>query len=354
LAFKNRLIQWLVRFKQKGSGFKEHFLIVSTTGFGDTLWATPALRALKQNFPESYVGVLTSPLGREVLKNNPHVDEFFVLKKPHFFSLVSIYFALKKRHIGQILVFHASQRMVFALCAFLNPAALIGTRGLNKSLDALFTKTLDHGSIHEIERRLKIVEETGAISLDPLLEFPLQREDEEKASHFLSENQIPSYLPLIGLHPGSKDAFKRWPEEHFVEVGNRLKQHTGCQILVTGDQAEKSLVESIASKIEGAIPIVGKLEVGTLAGLFRKLSLLITNDTGPMHLAFALNTPTIALFSPTDPRLCGPYKAKKNIVISKKPTCRPCLRKKCRDAFCLLQISPQEVYDSALTLFYPT
>jgi heptosyltransferase-1/heptosyltransferase-2 len=81
------------------------------------------------------------------------------------------------------------------------------------------------------------------------------------------------------------------------------------------------------------------------------MKMVIANDTGPMHLAFAQKTPTIGLFTPTDPALCGPYYVDAAVTIAKKPTCTPCLRKRCKEPFCLMQISVQEVYDTALDLY---
>src|SRR5262249_33690576 len=151
--------------------------------------------------------------------------------------------------------------------------------------------------------------------------------------------------PLIALHPGAKDGFKQWPAAHFVELGNRLVRSLGCRIIVTGTPQEKSLVESISSQIDRAIPATD-LPLLSAAALIKKMDLMISNDTGPMHIAFATRTPTIGIFAPTDPKLCGPYFVENALTVAKKPTCSPCLKKKCGEPFCLLQIGVQEVYDS--------
>jgi ADP-heptose:LPS heptosyltransferase len=83
-----------------------------------------------------------------------------------------------------------------------------------------------------------------------------------------------------------------------------------------------------------------------MAALIEKLDLLITNDTGPMHIGFAMETPTFALFAPTDPNLCGPYKINHAVVIQKPQTCIPCLRKACASPFCMEQISLENVYEA--------
>ena len=98
--------------------------------------------------------------------------------------------------------------------------------------------------------------------------------------------------------------------------------------------------------------MAGELTLEVFSALLKRLSLFITNDTGPMHLAFAAETPTVAIFGPTDPTLCGPHRVKHAIALSATPTCAPCLKKNCAEPFCLMQIGPDAVYDAALKLYY--
>lgn len=362
MNIKNRCIQGLVhalnflrqwKKKKTVSSTESHrFLVVSTTGLGDTLWGTPALKALRANFPDAYIAVLTSEIGREVLKYNRHVDDLFVIKKQTLFSLIHLYFSVWKKKIHTALIFHTSQRPILPFCFLIGAQEIIGTEGINKGLDFLLTQALENKPMHEIARRMEIVRRVGACSLDSLIELFTSEEDEKQAIAFLEKHQVLPYLPLIGIHPGAKDKFKQWDPECFIEVGNRLVQHLGCQIFVTGNQSEKELVEQVSSQIPGAISVYGQLPLRSLAGLIKKMSLMIVNDTGPMHMAFAMHTPTVALFTPTDPKLCGPYFATRAQIIEKKKTCTPCLKKKCHEPFCLLQISPDEVYEASLNLFY--
>lgn len=351
---KNQLIKNFVKiFKPKklNLGEEKRFLILSTTGLGDTLWGTPAIRALRKCFPTSYIGVITSSVGKTCLQHNRRIDELFAVENPVLLSLLPLYLKLKKRRITHVLNFHTSQRPILPLASILGAAEIVGTYGINKGLDFLLTQALDHENFHEIQRRLDIAAHVGAQTLDSSMELFLSQDDEKLAEHFLSDHHIPSYLPLIALHPGAKDEFKQWPAAHFVELGNCLVRSLGCCIIVTGTPQEKSLVESISSQIDRAIPATD-LPLLATAALIKKMDLMISNDTGPMHVAFAMRTPTIGIFAPTDPKLCGPYFVENAQHIAKRPTCSPCLKKRCREPFCLLQIGVQEVYDAALSLFY--
>jgi ADP-heptose:LPS heptosyltransferase len=86
----------------------------------------------------------------------------------------------------------------------------------------------------------------------------------------------------------------------------------------------------------------------TFAALIQQMDVMVCNDTGPMHIGFAVKTPTIAIFCPTDPHICGPHAAQNHTIIAKKRTCSPCLQKRCANPFCMLQIEIQEVYESVL------
>lgn len=351
---KNQVIKFIVKLLKSRSSYggeEKRFLILSTTGLGDTLWGTPAIRSLRKCFPTGYIGVLTSPIGKECLEHNPSIDESFVIKEPLFRSLFPLYRQLKKRKITHILSFHTSQRLILPLAAILGAQVVVGTRGINKGLDFLLTHPLDNEKKHEIQRRLDLITHVGGFAHGSSMEIFLSEEDKKIAAHFLAGLHLPANNPLIALHPGAKDGFKQWPPSHFVQLGNRLIQNLGCHLIVTGVPSEKPLVESIVSQLDGATAAT-HLPLRATAALIKEVDLMITNDTGPMHLSLGVQTPTIGLFTPTDPRLCGPYGVENALPIAKKTTCSPCLGKKCREPFCLLQIGVQEVYDAALRIFY--
>ncbi len=214
---------------------------------------------------------------------------------------------------------------------------IIGTSGINKGLDALLTDSVLLAGDHEIVRRLKLMEKLGAKNHTEQLSFFLQ--PEEKISW-------PKHSLRVAIHPGSKDGFKRWPTEHFIQVGQALRKH-GAEICITGTTQEIPLLEQIRDAIPGAVICNPTWNLRQFAAHLEHCDLLISNDTGPVHLACALNVPVIALYSPTNLALCGPHLAKRALPIAKPPTCEPCLKRKCLRPFCLLQISPEEVVTMA-------
>jgi ADP-heptose:LPS heptosyltransferase len=320
-------------------------LVVSTTGLGDSLWGTPAVRAIKKHFPNGNLSLLTSQIGQQVYRNNPNIDDIFVIKDPALFSLLNLFPQLKRKQFDTALIFHFSWRPVLPFTYLAGPENIIGTEGINKGLDHLLSHPIKNKPIHEIERRLKIAEVIGVPPSPPEMEFFLTEEENSAALSFLHDT--PYY---VGMHPGSKDRFKQWNPKHFIAIGRRLAKEKNAKILITGDKSESKLATSIAENIPGARSLAGKLPMRVTAALIEKLDLFITNDTGPMHLAFAMGTPTIAVFSPTDPKLCGPYHIPHGKVIQKPRTCHPCIKKQCQVPFCMEQISPEEVWEHCLSV----
>ncbi|MEX0961437.1 MAG: glycosyltransferase family 9 protein [Simkaniaceae bacterium] len=324
---KNACIRSFLKFfpsTPNVSAIFQNILIVSSTGLGDTLWGTPAIRAIKKQYPKSSLTCLTSSIGKELLRNNPHLDHVLSFQDPLFSKLIPLYRTLKKKYFDTAILFHTSQRALLPLVKALNPGTLIATEGLNKGLDALLTHPIPLTYEHEIQRRLHLLKplQIAPDSLDMELHidepFPLPKP------------------PFIALHPGAKDSFKRWQKEHFISLGQHLSKKAA--ILITGSKAEKALSDEVANSIEGAQSLAGKLTLAQMAHLLKAAKCFVTNDTGPMHMAAALNTPILALFGPTDPKRCGPLTSNSR-VISVNKTCLPCLKKKCLSPFCLHQIS---------------
>ena len=341
-CWKNQFITWLVekfRPPKRKSESMQRILIVSTTALGDTLWATPAIHNLRCHFPKATIAVLTSPVGQQALALNPDIDRFYLLKEPllpRFFSLLK---QIKKEQFDIALIFHASQRLVLPLCALAGIGRIIGSVGINKGLDSLLTDAIEPCLEHEIERRLRICDRIGVSRGTQTLSFYVQDEERKKA-----QQQIVALpRPFIAIHPGSKEAFRRWPAICFAAVAKNLNNRFGGTIFLTGSQTETSLVHEVQKYMPKARIANVSASIQSLGAFLEQMDLVLSNDTGPFHLACALNRPTVGLYVSTDPALCGPYHAPQSIIITRATTCTPCLKRRCKNPFCFLQIAPSEV-----------
>jgi heptosyltransferase-2 len=157
---------------------------------------------------------------------------------------------------------------------------------------------------------------------------------------------------LIGVHPGATgSSAKRWLPERYAEVADRLAHRYGVQIALMGGPEETALAEEIRSHMTTSpLFLAGETSLDALLGLIDSLTLLITNDSGPMHLASALDIPTVAVFGPTDERETGPV-GRDARVVRRDVDCSPCLLKECStDHRCMRQVEVDDVFEKAVGL----
>ncbi len=343
---KNHIIKILLRlfkalFPKAVNSFKQgcpRILIVSTTAIGDTLWATPAILALKKRYPQSYIGLLCAPIGEQILRRNPAIDALFTFKEPLFFSFWSLRKTLLKQKFQRIYIFHASQRLVFPLCASLFAEKVVASARMNKGLDSLFECRKTPDGTHEIQRRLDLIDLPNSSR-----QMHIYLTKEEKESDRLSSERL-----HIALHAGANDAYKCWPAKNFSLLGRLLQKEFGANIYLTGNVKEMPLLKSIAQDIPGAEIISRPFR--EFAAFISLVDLLVTNDSGPQHLACALGTNVLAIFAPTDPAICGPVDCPHALAIRAKTICKPCLKRACPHPHCLEQITPEKLLPSCRKL----
>lgn len=326
------------------------FLIICQTRVGDTVFSLPAIRALREEFPQSYIGILTNYVGLEIFKHNPDINDIFVLKKGRnmYLSSLSVLKLMRKKHIDTVFVFNAVDRIIWPLCFFTGASQIVGLHGQNKGLDFLLTHNvhLPEG-LHAAEWRLKLLEQIGIIKSSAAASIYLSQDEKEQMRQFLCNNGISEKKPLIGFHPGADGLYRCWPAEKFIEAGNILTKRLSAQIVITGGPGERRLGNIIASAIKGAISFAGELSLRDTIALIERMDLFIVGDTGPMHIADALRTPMITLFCPSEPKITGPYHAEKAIIVKKTMPCNPCRLTNCDNNFCMGQITVEEVVDYA-------
>lgn len=268
----------------------------------------------------------TTHIGEEVFQHSPHLNRLFLLHKKPLFSWFSLFKTLQQEKIQTALFFYKPPTWVQRICHFLGISILLETES-NSLLDCL-----------------QLIEKLGARCSGVHLElfFPPPK---------------PSFspIPLIGIHPFAQKAFHQWPEENFIELGQRLKDHFGCNLLIIGDLKNKKATLRIASNIEGAEALFNPLSLEERSAWIKKMSISIVHDLDFLHLSLALNTPTLALLGHTDLQPLGiqnTYFFYEATLLQTKPTCFPCLKAACPKPFCMRQLTVEEVFDRVLRMFY--
>ncbi|MDD5505554.1 MAG: glycosyltransferase family 9 protein [Candidatus Omnitrophica bacterium] len=286
----------------------KNILVIRNDRFGEFLLNIPALRAIKETYPSARITAVVSPQVKELALMTGFIDQIFEWDKnkiPSKFELISW---LRKNKFDAALMLNPSKD--FNLCAFL--AGVPIRAGYDRKLGFLLTHkikdTKDSGLKHEVEYNLDLAGLIGAKTGDKSLSLAR-----------LPAHNGPEYAGSVALHPYTSDPVKQWPLERSRELAKRISDELGLPVLIVGKDKGSS-----GKEFEGLgrniINLVNKTTLAELAQILRKCRLLISCDSGPMHLAAAVGTPVIALFRNDLPgktaRRWGPW-GKSHIIIEK-------------------------------------
>ena len=329
----------------------KRILIIEVNWVGDILFTTPAIRAIRENNPKSFIAVLVVPRCVEMLEDNPSIDEIIVFdeKAAHrgVFGRLSLILELRKRRFDTVISFHRSMsRMLIAV--FAGISRRIGYYTRKRSWLLTDTVAMSEGQLHRVEYFLNITRAVGIDTTDKNYQFFIPEASLIKADQILRENSIGKDEGFFVINPGGNWPPKRWPKERYAKLCQGLKARYGRRIVITGAEKDIPLAEDII-RISGdcAISICGETTLKELAAVMRRASLVVSNDSGPMHIAVSQKTPTIAVFGPTDPAITGPYGDGRYIILHKWEECEvPCYDLSCKDFRCMEEISAEEVLDA--------
>jgi len=271
-------------------------LIVATTALGDTVWLTPLLPAIKQRYTKAYVGVLASPIATQVLMNNPYIDALIPLLGNINLSALKLVPKLRRKRFEAVILSHASQRMMMPVIYMTGASRRIAwnraCKGLNRLMNII--EDTDLAQLHAVEGKFVLAKHLDITRpKQPLLQLYFTAAEQATAQHWLSQHHDATKR-LVGMVPGASKSIKRWPAENFIALGLWLNAQRPTQFLIIGSPAEHNLCASIAEPLAHAINLSGELPLRIIMALITQLDLIITNDTGPMHVASAGQVPILA------------------------------------------------------------
>ncbi len=193
---------------------------------------------------------------------------------------------------------------------------------------------------HAVEENFDVIKHLGLEQIAP--EFPIN----------LPKKEFAEKKPRVALLPSSRWPSKNWPPDCFTELAQHLMETCNASIFLLGGPEDAGLCGNIAESLGGhAVNMAGRNTLIETASLLKEMDLLISNDSGPVHIAAALNTPVLAIFGPTDPQRTGPYGSQHHIIAASMD-CRPCFSKSCRSGStrCMSAISPSTVEQIAIEM----
>ncbi len=340
----------------------ERILIVNVNWRGDVLFSTPFIRALRKNYPGSFIACLVVPRCHEILVNNPYLNELIVYDEDSIHKGISgklkFISELRKRNFDTVFLLHRS--FTRRLLTFL--AGIPQRIGYDsKKRGFLLTQKVKppQKDIHRIDYFLNLARAVGIRTENKCYEFFISSKDCEYADSWLAKQGIGKEDFLAVINPGGNWLLKRWPKRNFAQLADKLVTKYGAKIVISGAAKDAPLAQEItASMSKEAVISCGQTTLRQLGGILRRANLVISNDSGPMHIALAAkcigeeNAPTlasgnskvIALFGPTSYKITGPLKKERCIILHKALGCViPCYNLGCPDNRCMKVISVEDV-----------
>ena len=326
----------------------KRILIVNVNWLGDTLFATPFIRTIREHCPDSYIAVFTHSRCREILEGNPHIDEVIVYDEKgqhkHLLGRLSIVSQLKSKNFDTAFILRRSLSRTLLLCLSKIPER-IGYA--TKKSGFLLTKKIPPPpkDLHRVEHFLGLARAVGIEPENKNYEFFVSEGDRKKARDVLKQGGIKDDSDFIVINAGGNWDLKRWPAEDFARLGDKIFSGFGTKVVLSGAEKDMKLCKYIRGLMKTKpVLLCGKTDLKTLGAVFQRAKLVISNDSGPMHIAVGVKTPVIALFGPTSPRITGPYGDVEFKILQNEVDCEvPCYKLSCKDNRCMKAIKVEDV-----------
>jgi len=331
---------------------KERFLVVRTDRVGDVVLSLPVLEAIKARFPESHLAMMVSSYAADVVKNNPNLDDLIIDDHVDRDRGAKGFLMLLREVKGGNFDVAVLLRPTFRLALLLFLAGVrykIGTG--YRFYQMLFNRKVyvhrKRNLRHEADYNLDLLKPLG---MEPERICPkvyLAAEEQSLARHIWEEFEITEDDTVVVIHPGSGDSSLNLPAKRFAQVADRLVEELDAKIFLTGTKREKDRIDFIRRNMRHqAADLTGRTDIRRLAAVLKKADVMISNSTGPMHLAAGVGTPTVAIFCPifaAGPIRWGPYGDGHEVILPPVPVCDKCKPKSCPHYNCMDKIKVEHV-----------
>ncbi|MDD5681102.1 MAG: lipopolysaccharide heptosyltransferase II [Candidatus Omnitrophica bacterium] len=333
----------------------KRILLIRTDRIGDVALSTPAIKAVRDSYPDSYIAFMVKPYAEDIAAGNPYLNEVIIYDKDgahnSFFATLLFGIGLRKKKFDTVVILHPTNRS--HIIAFL--AGIPNRIGFDKKMAFLLTKRVSDkkflGEKHELDYTLDILRSIGVTPKDRNLFVPVKSSHENAIAIKLAREGYNGSDLLLAVHPGASCPSKKWPAERFAGLIDRLSKDYDFRIVVVAGPDDASVVARMKKNLKSnVIDLSGKTSVGELAALFKRCCLFISNDSGPVHIASAVGTPCIVIFGRKQPGLSprrwGPT-GKNDIVLHKDAGCTVCLAHNCKNGFkCLQAVTVDDVFEA--------
>ncbi|HEX4053190.1 MAG TPA: lipopolysaccharide heptosyltransferase I [Tepidisphaeraceae bacterium] len=311
-------------------------LIIKPSAIGDIVHALPVLPRLRQRWPEAKLSWLVTPAYADLVKRHPLLDEVILFERRRFghgwhnpaalWDLGGFVRQLRKSEFDLVIDLQGLFRSAWIAAASGAPRR-VGFSNAREFAPMFYTDLVDCSweLDHAVERYLKIAAALGCA--EGPVEFCFAVDDEDRR---YIEQLIPAGMDFAVLLPGTNWATKQWPVERFAELVGPLKERFGLDSVAAGAAGDAKLTRRIPAQFD----LTGRTNLRQMVALLERASLVVGNDTGPMHVAAALRVPLVTPYGPTDPGRTGPFRRENSVVRLNLP-CSPCYSRTCSHHSCM-------------------
>jgi heptosyltransferase-1/heptosyltransferase-2 len=335
----------------------KNILVVSVNWLGDVIFSLPVYQSIKDNYPDARVTAFCVPRVKEVLGLCPHIDEIMVYdekgKERSFLRRLAFVVKLRKKKFDTVFILRPS----FSRACLMWAAGIPQRIGFGKP-SASWPLTLagnmpDPRTTHRSDIYSHLLTVAGLRLADRVSRLLLSAAQKDAARSFLQSRGLPQDGAYVVLNTGGNWDLKQWPAASFALLAQRLVKETKYKIVLPGAPSDRARANDIASSLgRSAIVVAGETDIPLLAAIMSGAAMVISADSGPLHLASALGVATVAIFGPTRPELTGPRGTGRGVVLQKSTGCNraACYYLECSDNICMKQVSVDDVFSSVLRL----
>ncbi len=332
-------------------------LIRSTNWVGDAVLTTPAIRAVRKNFPDAEISILAKPWVAPVFWDNPCVDNILEYdstgRHSRWLRKLRLVKALRRGRFDLAILFqNAFEAALLAYLAGIPNRLGYDTDGRRLLLTHSIRLEPEQKHVHEIDYYLGIIQ-GSSLSLDGrALTLTVTEQEHRRSKEILATHRVSCRDILVGVSPGATyGSAKRWFPDRYAALCDRIHESYGARIIIVGSPDEEAVGRRVSESMKyPCVDLCGKTNLREVFALIKRCKLFVTNDSGLMHAASALGVPLVAIFGSTNPRTTGPSSSRSCIVRVPVP-CSPCLKPECPDHHqCMKEITVDMVYAAAVAL----
>jgi lipopolysaccharide heptosyltransferase I len=340
-----------------------NILIVKMSAVGDVIHTLPALNAIRKHYPDAHIAWLVEEAASDLVEGHHALDRVLVshrkrwlrgpLKSSCLDNISEASHFIKKLR-------DTKYDLILDFQGLLKSGVLIGlARGKRK---VGYDKGMEHMEQsyrflnervppvsmdnHALLRGMMLLDTLGIPHREIVFNLPVQDRHRDMIDELLLQYEVTESVPLVAIHPVAKWETKLWTDGKFSMLADALIEQYGAQVVFTGSQGDRGRIRGIILNMKAAAAnLAGETTLRTLAALYERIDLLVSPDTGPMHVAAAVGTPVVALFGPTAPGRTGPF-GNGHQVVRTQIDCSPCFKRTCKTVNCMEQITVGQVLRS--------